>query len=171
LPRELPEPSNPNRAFIFGAPSEILAVFFAGAVWHHLHERWPAVLLDWPAEDRVGRATGVTSVARKSVVAAGALVGAIGISTHAMAFGHGAWGGGGAHFAREGFAGHRIAISRGGFAHPFAFRKAFATGGLWSYYDYGYVPTDSCELASGAGLAQAVIAPLICGGQIPENAD
>jgi hypothetical protein len=90
-------------------------------------------------------------VPRKSVVVAAALVLSVAtMITQAMAFGHGTWGGG-AHFARGGFAGHRFAVSHSGFAHPFrrgfvfrrgfAFRKAFAIGGFWPYY--GYVPTDA----------------------------
>jgi hypothetical protein len=88
----------------------------------------------------------------KSVVVAATLVlGAANMITHAMAFGRGM--SGGAHFVGGGFAGHRFVISHGGFVHPFrrnfafrkglVFRKAFATGSLWPYYGYDYVPTDA----------------------------
>jgi hypothetical protein len=84
----------------------------------------------------------------KSVVVAAALaLGAENMTTN-MAFGRGL--SGGAHFVGGGFAGHRFAISHG-FVRPFprnfvfrngfAFRKAFATGGLWPYYESGYIPT------------------------------
>src|SRR5262249_54580308 len=68
-----------------------------------------------------------------------------------MAFNHCTWGGG-AHFVRGGFPRH-LAISHGGFGQPirrrFAFRRGFAfgkasiPGGLWPYYGFDYVPTDT----------------------------
>jgi len=61
-----------------------------------------------------------------------------------MAFGRGM--SGGAHFVGGGFAGHKFVFSHG-FVRPFrrnfAFRRTFATGGLWPYYGYDYVPTDA----------------------------
>lgn len=84
------------------------------------------------------------------VVAATMLLGAANMTTHAMAFGRGT--SGGAHFVGGSFAGHRFAISHGfvrpfrrnlAFGKGFAFRRTFATGGLWPYYGYDYVPTDA----------------------------
>jgi hypothetical protein len=86
-------------------------------------------------------------VLRRNFVAGAAVVlVAATMTTQAMAFSHGTWGGG-ARFVRGGFAGHSFAINHGGFGRRFrrgfAFRKAFIPGGLWSYYGYDYVPTDA----------------------------
>jgi hypothetical protein len=78
-------------------------------------------------------------VSWKSIVVAAALVlAAANMTTHAMAFGRGM--SGGAYFVGGGFAGHRFATSPG-FVRPF--RRTFATGGVWPYYGYDYVPTDA----------------------------
>ena len=106
----------------------------------------------WQVADHVGRAAGAILVLRRNFIAAaaGVLVAAT-MTPHAMAFNHGTWGGG-AHFVRGGFPRH-LAISHGGFGQPirrrfafrrgFAFRKASIPGGLWSYYGFDYVPTDT----------------------------
>lgn len=86
----------------------------------------------------------------KSVVVVAALaLGAVNMTTH-MAFGRGM--SGGTRFISGGFAGHGLAISHG-FVRPFrrnfafrtgfAFRRTFAIGGLWPYYGYEYIPTDT----------------------------
>jgi len=94
----------------------------------------------------------------KSVVVAAALVlGAANMTTHAMAFGRGM--SGGAHFVGGGFAGHRFATSRGfvrPFRRSFAFRRTFATGGVWPYYGYDYVPTDAYTDMDGTTYPETV---------------
>jgi hypothetical protein len=97
------------------------------------------------------------------VVAAALVLGATNMTTHAMAFGRGM--SGGAHFAGSGFAGHRFAI-RPGFVRPlrrnfairkgFAFRRTFATGGLWPYYGYDYFPTDAYGDINGTTYPETV---------------
>jgi hypothetical protein len=81
----------------------------------------------------------------KSVVIAAALVlGGADMTTDAVAFGRGILGG--TRFGGGGFAGHKLVFTRG-FVRPlrrsFAFRRTFATGGLWPYSGYDYVPTDA----------------------------
>jgi hypothetical protein len=94
----------------------------------------------------------------KSIVVPAALIlGAANMTTHAMAFGRGM--SGGAHFVGGGFAGHKFVFSRG-FVRPFrrrfAFRRTFATGGLWPYYGYDYVPTDAYGDMDGTTYPETV---------------
>src|SRR6516165_7598074 len=134
-----------------------------GALWHHLPEHEPVpsdaehrrgnrsrtssvigsafARKCWQVADHVGRAAGAILVLRRNFIAAaaGVLVAAT-MTPHAMAFNHGTWGGG-AHFVRGGFGQpirRRFAFRRG-----FAFGKASIPGGLWPYYGFDYVPTDT----------------------------
>jgi hypothetical protein len=79
------------------------------------------------------------------------------MTTHAMAFGRGM--SGGAHFVGGGFGGHKFVVSHGfvrPFRRSFAFRRAFATGGVWPSYGYDYVPTDAYGDMSGATYSETV---------------
>jgi hypothetical protein len=90
----------------------------------------------------------------KSVLLAAVLVlGAANMTTH-VASGRGM--SGGAHFVGGGFSGRAFAISHSfvrpfprnfAFRNGFAFRRTFATVGLWPYYYdyYGYDPTDAYD--------------------------